>query len=137
MKETDEVLATILKKGLVVAEKTGQFVLENAPDLLQEFYAWHFGKRIFFIVLSIIIGIILYYIPYLWTSAIKTETQDLKAWGRYHNSMDGWEVCTVALRLVSICSITICIFTQGYHLIMMSVAPKLYIIEQLSSLMRK
>ena len=42
---TDEVLAEAVKKALIVAEKTGEFAIEQAPLLLKEFYAWHITKE--------------------------------------------------------------------------------------------
>lgn len=49
--KTDEVLAEVVKKALTVAEKTGDFVIEQAPLLLQEFYQWHICKAIFMALL--------------------------------------------------------------------------------------
>ena len=36
MNETDKQLAEILKKGLETAEKTGNFIVEQAPDLIRQ-----------------------------------------------------------------------------------------------------
>ena len=55
MNKLEQQLGTILEKALNVAEKTGDFVLEQAPQLLQEFYMWHTSK----FILGIILGIIL------------------------------------------------------------------------------
>lgn len=36
MKETDEQLAKILSKGLEMATKSGNFIIDQAPDLIQQ-----------------------------------------------------------------------------------------------------
>ena len=61
-KKTDEVLAEIVKKALVVAEKTGNFAIEQAPILLQEFYRWHIANtsiNLFFSLISTVIFLFL------------------------------------------------------------------------------
>jgi len=64
--KTDEVLSEVVKKAVVLAEKTGNFIIEQAPDILQEFYNWKIISYIMGILLSIIIFLIGRYIPYLW-----------------------------------------------------------------------
>ena len=44
-KKTDEVLSKVVEKALNVAEKTGEFAIEQAPLLLKEFYSWHIAKN--------------------------------------------------------------------------------------------
>jgi hypothetical protein len=39
--KTDEVLAQVLTKALEVAEKTGQFVVEQAPDVVQQLILYY------------------------------------------------------------------------------------------------
>lgn len=45
-------LAKVIEKAMDVAEKTGEFVIEQAPDLLREFYAWHIAEHCFLILAS-------------------------------------------------------------------------------------
>ena len=40
MSKTDDQLAKILQKGIEVAEKSGQFIIEQAPDLIQQLIIW-------------------------------------------------------------------------------------------------
>ena len=54
-KKTDEVLSKVVEKALNVAEKTGDFVIEQAPLLLQEFYAWHIYSSIFFVFAGVML----------------------------------------------------------------------------------
>ena len=58
--KTDEILAEAVKKALLVAEKTGEFAIEQAPLLLKEFYAWHITKESLGVLLSLVLLIIVY-----------------------------------------------------------------------------
>lgn len=51
MNELEKVLAELVKKSIEVAEKTGEFAIEQAPLLLKEFYNWHIAKSILMIVI--------------------------------------------------------------------------------------
>lgn len=54
--ELEKQLAEMLKKSMELAEKTGQFVIDQAPDLLQEFYRWHMAQDIFYIVSALLLN---------------------------------------------------------------------------------
>jgi hypothetical protein len=60
MNEVENQLAELIKKGIEVAEKTGEFAIEQAPLLLQEFYTWHIAKSVLlaltFIIAKILVG---------------------------------------------------------------------------------
>lgn len=129
--QTDQVLSTILDKSLRMAEKTGQFVMDQAPELLREFYMWHTANHIFFLLLGIILILIGRYVPHLWTS--KTESDNYrqsKFFNRYYDDDGftwGW------FGVISIAGILFVIFNL-YDLIFILVSPKLYLIEYLLSL---
>ena len=55
---TDQVLSKVVEKALIVAEKTGNFVIEQTPLLLQEFYKWHITESILGILLGIAVTIL-------------------------------------------------------------------------------
>ena len=60
--KTDEVLSKAVEKGVELAEKTGNFVVEQAPDLLKEFYAWELWSNVSVIVLMLLISYVIYFI---------------------------------------------------------------------------
>jgi len=74
--ETDKVLAESLRKAVKLAEKTGDFVIEQAPEVLQEFYNKELFTSIFMIIVSIMIIFICKYIPYLWLCKEKDDYYD-------------------------------------------------------------
>jgi len=130
--KTDEVLSKVIKKALIVAEKTGEFVIEQSPLLLQEFYNWNISKSILGILLGIVIFLLGRYIPYIWMN--KTESQ-----GKYSNKFfkrysineypengiyTAWVIFSIG-SLVSITQISI----NSYNLLYILLAPKLYLID--------
>ena len=107
----NEQLLNILKKAIEIAEETGDFVIEQSPLLLQEFFTWHTTKAIFAISISFISILIITFIVY--------KTVKL-----YNDKTIYW------LNLISIVPfIIVCIYT--YKLIFITIAPKLYLIDYL------
>ena len=49
-------LALALAKALELAEQTGEFALENAPEILRQFFLWHTIDNIIGIFVSLIIS---------------------------------------------------------------------------------
>lgn len=128
LQETDKVLSQIVKKALFVAEKTGEFAIEQAPLLLQEFYNWHIASSIFFIAVFLIISIVSIRLPYLWlTNKTKSNSYELKYFGRYGDEQEvalSWCICVFGC-----IATTICLFSNLYDLVFILIAPKLYLIE--------
>lgn len=134
-KETDKVLSKILDKSLVVAEKTGQFVIEQAPDVLREFYMWHTAKHIFWILVAVSIFCIGRFIPKLWLKKEKdgsnwrTEYKFFNYYGAEGETGATWGLfacCLIPASVVFLCNL--------YDLVFILVSPKLYLIEYLLAL---
>lgn len=131
--ETDQVLAKILNRSLEVAEKTGNFLIEQAPDVLKEFYAWHTAEAIFTILIGILIFVLGRNIPRLWMvkgkPADRWETQFFNLKGREEEGVAAW-IIFASLAIASLVTTLI-----GLHdLIYILVSPKLYLIDYLMSL---
>ena len=127
--KTDEVLSQVVKKALTVAEKTGEFVIEQAPLLLQEFYNWHIAESIFYIILSIILSFVAYKVPLFWLSDSKKESyysDNIKFFGKYGG--DGGISAWIFFVLMNITSLHIFI-SNTHKLVFILTAPKLYLIE--------
>ena len=124
--KTDEVLSTIVQKALVIAEQTGEFVIEQAPLLLQEFYRWHIGSSIFWAIFGIGIMILGYRLPFLFPNVTeKTSYYDRKYFNRwFYDSSGAWISFFVGIFLGSV------LFLMNlYNLMYILVAPKLYLID--------
>ena len=62
MNELEQTLQKILERSLEVAEQTGQFAIEQAPEILEQFFAWHLAKHCLGCLLGLsfcIVGIII------------------------------------------------------------------------------
>jgi hypothetical protein len=124
-KKTDEVLAEVVKKALLVAEKTGDFVIEQAPMLLKEFYAWHIWSSVFFIFIGIGFMFFGFRLPYLWLSKEKGryDSRYFKRFGEEEVFL-AWSSFTIGMAIgVSMVIINL------YDLVYILVAPKLYLID--------
>jgi len=123
MKNTDEALGKLIEKGIEVAEKSGQFVIDQAPDLLKEFYQWHIAENIF----SILIGIIILFGAYKVVKLLGVEEEDydtdLKLFGKHI----GFGTILTSAFMTLFGGIFICVGI--YQLVFILVAPKLYLIE--------
>jgi len=112
----DDVLATVVEKGLALAEKTGTFVIKQAPELIQEFYQWHMYKDIFYIsigVLMIILGLVLSF-----------------KLAKYIDENDFFNSPPPAIVfLIGVFGGFAILSTNLYDLIFLYTAPKLYLIE--------
>jgi len=123
MKNTDQALSKLIEKGIKVAEKTGEFVINQAPDLLKEFYTWHIAQNIF----GSIFGILLIFAAY---KIVKTFGQDENSWdcdvrifGKYIGF--GNILCSLFPFVFGIAFLMCSI----YQLVFIITAPKLYLIE--------
>lgn len=55
MKDTlEETLKPIIEKSIEIATKTGEFIIDQAPIVLQEFYKWHIIQHALWIVITLI-----------------------------------------------------------------------------------
>ena len=127
MNELEKQLSKIVEQALNVAEKTGEFVMEQAPQLLQEFYMWHTSKFILGILLGVTILLIGRFLSNFWSKKYNGENKEWDEavlFGRV-----GEEVSMIVPFVV--CSLigTIILCINIYNLIFIIVAPKLYLIE--------
>ena len=115
MSKLEEQLSVILEKSLSIAEKSGEFIIEQAPLLLQEFYQWHTVSHIMgsLLFLLTLIPFIIFYKKADWIGFDGNE---------FHETLSfifgGISVLTILISVIHI-----------YRLVFITVAPKLYLIE--------
>ena len=110
----EEQLSKVVEKSIGLAEKTGEFVIEQAPQLLQEFYNWHITESIIYLLL----GLFILVLPILFT---------VKNWKSLYDN--NWsEACIIACIFTTFSGIWMSIY-KLIELIKILVAPKLYLIE--------
>lgn len=66
LQNTDEALANILTTALEAAKKTGEFVIEQAPDLIQQLLLFNFVK-------STVMAVICFVTTYLFFWSVKNR----------------------------------------------------------------
>ena len=126
-KKTDEQLAKVVKKALEAAEKTGDFVIEQAPLLLQEFYTWHIFKSSFFILIGVALLIIGLNIGRVFGEKVdKDYSKDYNEIVLNGYALD--EAYMILLIIVWGIGLLV-LFSALYNLAFIIVAPKLYLIE--------
>ena len=140
MKELEEQLAEIVKKAVEVAEKTGEFAIEQAPLLLQEFYMWHIVQAL----LCIGIGIIILFISksirdLIGRKSIFTYVKDKgyscerevsaeKIGEKYYHSNE-YYIISIVIKYIALGIFTTIFFIHLYTILFIIIAPKLYLIE--------
>ena len=116
MNELEEQLSVILGKALSVAEQSGEFIIEQAPLLLQEFYQWKLASNI--------MGCLLF-IPFLimfmrsYKRMMAEECFDDNPINIFGTVFGGIGLVVGVVLFIS-CT---------YNIVYMTVAPKLYLIE--------
>jgi len=125
--KTDEVLAKVVEKALIVAEKTGEFVVEQAPDVLQQFFAWHIASNIYWLLFALLMFLGGRYFPYLWLSKDGDGDSffNRNAESSYSDAAMGAWVFFSAMSVLS----AIVFFIHVYDLAYILIAPKLYLID--------
>lgn len=126
----EEQLAKVIERAIEVAEQTGQFVIDQAPDLLQEFYRWHIAKH----CLGVFIAFVLMIIAYRFFKMLgkKEPFEEFgkeapKYLGRYYN-MDSYMTGFFISGSLSVASV-VTLSINVYNLVFILTAPKLYLIE--------
>lgn len=113
--KTEALLEGALMKGLEIAEKTGEFIIEQSPVLLSEFYAWH--------ITASSIKVFLLSIPLILAIRFYSKTKE-----------EGWQnptfanVMTIIMGVISIFT-TFGVLVNVMSLVKVLVAPRLYLIE--------
>lgn len=109
MNKLEETLSTILEKSLELAERTGEFAIEQAPLLLQEFYAWHTITAVMGIAIAVLLAIVIHLI----TKRLVKNTEDEVLW-----AVEFFQIIPLLILCVN-----------AYELAFIITAPKLYLIE--------
>jgi len=142
--KTDEVLSVMVQKAMIVAKQTGDFIIEQSPLLLQEFYNWNITKYISLILFGILLLILGFNIYYFFG---KRNSFEYEYYDSYHDKTktrisipyknifikydwsDAIQTWDIVLKIIFIITGSIIVFINLYYLIFILVAPKLYLIN--------
>ena len=127
----EEQLEKILEKAIIVAEKSGEFAINQAPLLLKEFYYWHVVSSI----MGILLGVILFVASFALLKALgskdKESLSDYEDGGFFlgmYYSFGGALTAVFTSGILLISGIVV-LCGNTYDLVYISVAPKLYLID--------
>ena len=124
--EIEKGLESMLMKALELAEQTGEFVIEQSPILLQEFYAWHIASSIIGIICSfIVISIVIMYPR--WFGTVEESLYDSQIGKRYYteDAVIGFWIVHAVGAVTFITMFTI----NTIDLVKILIAPRLYLID--------
>jgi len=127
MNKLEEQLGIILEKALNVAEKTGEFVMEQAPQLLQEFYMWHTLRFSLGILLAVIFLLLSRFTCHLGSEKYDGKGLDydeILLFGRKGHFV----MMIIPFVIFSVAGVAF-LFTNIYNIVYISVAPRLFLIE--------
>lgn len=122
MEKTDEQLAKTLSKGLELAEKSGNFILDQAPDLIQQLLIY---KTIDYSITILISSLVLYFLG--------------KAIYRDYKKGEDFEDRDLILQIFGgfvFIFLAIGVYFSLSQLIQIIFAPKIYLIEYISHLIK-
>lgn len=134
-------LAILIEKSIKLAEKTGEFVIDEAPDLVQQFILWETTSAIFWMCLGIPFLFMSYWIPVKMFALKKGTPPDPDTYSR--SKSPGWffnryliedndHDCIFASWVVFILAMVIAllfIIPNLLDLLKITIAPKIYLIE--------
>ena len=125
--ETDKQIAEILKKGLEAAEKSGNFVIEQAPDLVKQLITYKTIETSICVLIEItLMYLIFIYFKYLYKK--NNEDSDFMYYDEFH--IIGMIITTLMgiflfFRFINDIS----------NLIQLIFAPKIYLLEYIAKLL--
>ena len=125
--ETDKQIAEILKKGLEVAEKSGNFVIEQAPDLVKQLITYKTVETSICVLIEITLMYLIFrYFKYLYKK--NNEDSDFIPKNAFHG---------VGIIITSLMGIFLFfVFINDIsNLIQLIFAPKIYLLEYIAKLL--
>ena len=125
--ETDKQIAEILKKGLEVAEKSGNFVIEQAPDLVKQLITYKTVETSICVLIEITLMYLIFrYFKYLYKKT--NENSDFI-------SDNGLHVGAIIITSALIIFLFFVFIYDISNLIQLIFAPKIYLLEYIAQLL--
>ena len=125
--ETDKQIAEILKKGLEVAEKSGNFVIEQAPDLVKQLITYKTVETSICVLIEItLMYLIVIYFKYLHK---KNNEDSIFIEG------NSFHIGGMLISLVVAIFMFIAFIADISNLIQLIFAPKIYLLEYIAKLL--
>ena len=128
--QLQDVLASMLQKSMELAEKTGQWMLDIAPELIHQFLMWELWSSLFWISIAIFF---IYSPKMVYKLLVKIEINEYPT--RYENKKPSLDDIGEGFAFVIIAGIFAIVgFFIGlvniHKMIHILVAPEIYLIKQ-------
>ena len=125
--ETDKQIAEILKKGLEVAEKSGNFVIEQAPDLVKQLITYKTIETSICVLIEITLMYLIFrYFKYLYKK--NNEDSDFISDNEFH-------IAGMIITLLIGIFLFFVFINDISNLIQLIFAPKIYLLEYIAKLL--
>ena len=125
--ETDKQIAEILKKGLEVAEKSGNFVIEQAPDLVKQLITYKTIETSICVLIEITLMYLIFrYFKYLYKK--NNEDSDFIEENSFHIGGILFSPGVAIFMFITF-------ITDISNLIQLIFAPKIYLLEYIAKLL--
>ena len=125
--ETDKQIAEILKKGLEVAEKSGNFVIEQAPDLVKQLITYKTIETSIYVLIEITLMYLIFrYFKYLYKK--NNEDSDFI-------EVNSFNIGGILISSAVAIFMFIAFITDISNLIQLIFAPKIYLLEYIAKLL--
>lgn len=122
--ETDKQIAEILKKGLEVAEKSGNFVIEQAPDLVKQLITYKTVET----SICVLIEITLMYLIVIYFKYLHKKNNEYSSFIEGNPFHIGGMLFSLAVAIFMF----IAFITDISNLIQLIFAPKIYLLEYIA-----
>lgn len=131
--ETTEIVNTALRKAIEVASATGQFVVEQAPDVIQQLMVWKTASY----AVDLMVGVGLAVgPPLLW----KWANKKYPGWHSEQGNYDNFP--TISAMIAGLATVVSVIFgipaayISAMNLLKITLAPKVWLLEYAASLIQ-
>lgn len=108
-----------------VLQQTGDLVVEQTPLLVQEFFMWFTVHHIFYVILGVLLFLLSIYLHQLGSD----EKDRKRGKDLYDGTQGFWVFIVVPTGFVGV----LMFFTNLYSLLQILVAPRIYLLEKLST----
>ena len=125
--ETDKQIAEILKKGLEAAEKSGNFVIEQAPDLVKQLITYKTIEASIYVLIEIVLMyLIARYFKYLYKK--NNENSSFISENSFH-------FIGIIISFMASIFFFFAFIIDISNLIQLIFAPKIYLLEYIAKLL--
>lgn len=124
--ETTEILNGALRKAIEVASKTGEFVVQQAPDVVQQLIVWKTAAYALELVISVVFTAWMVWIIRKLHKSVDYDSYEAPP----------YIIGMVFAALFGACSTLFCSLPSAFALLKITLAPKVWLLEYAAALIK-